>query len=216
METYERTDRTQVRRMPERGHYEKELVHSILDEGLICHLGFVVDGKPLVIPTIYGRLGETLYIHGSVASRMLRSLKDGVDLSLTVTLVDGLVLARSSFHHSMNYRSVVVFGRGRAVMDPGEKETALDAIVDHVVPGRRAEVRKPNAQELAKTLVIAVALEEVSAKVRSGPPLDDEADYELPVWAGVIPLRLAPEPAVPDPKLDPSIAVPEHVLRYAR
>ena len=213
---YEKTDRTEVRRMPERGHYERDVVHAILDEALVCHLGFIADGKPVVIPTIYGRAGETLYVHGSVASRMLRSLKDGVDLSLTVTLIDGLVLARSSFHHSMNYRSVVVFGRGRAVVDSEEKGRALDAIVDHTVPGRRDQVRPPNAKELAKTLVIAVDLELVSAKVRTGPPVDDEEDYDIPVWAGVIPLRLQTEAVVPDPRLDQAIAIPEHVARYAR
>src|SRR5436190_366409 len=184
------TPRTTVRRLAARAVYDREAIYAILDEAYICHLGFVVDGQPFVIPTIHARLGDTLYFHGSAASRMLRSLRDGMDACVTVTLLDGLVLARSAFHHSMNYRSVVVLGRGHEVTDREEKMRALEAIVEHVVPGRAAIVRAPSESELKQTLVIALSLSEASAKVRTGPPIDDEADYALDVWAGVIPIRL--------------------------
>ena len=184
------TPRTTVRRLSDRGVYDRQAIHAILDEALICHVGFVVDGQPVVIPTIHVRVGDTLYFHGSAASRMLRSLRNGVEACVTVTLLDGLVLARSAFHHSMNYRSVVVFGKGREVTDREEKLQALDALVDHVVPGRAAVVRAPNELEIKQTLVIALPLAEASAKVRTGPPVDDEADYALDVWAGVVPMAL--------------------------
>lgn len=182
--------RTTVKRLSTRGAYDRDTVHAILDEAYICHVGFAVDGHPFVIPTIHARVGDTLYFHGSAASRMLRSLRDGVDACVTVTLLDGLVLARSAFHHSMNYRSVVVLGKGREVVDREEKIRALDAIVEHVVLGRTALVRAPNEAELRQTMVISMPLTEASAKVRTGPPIDDEEDYALDVWAGVIPLRL--------------------------
>jgi len=192
------TPRTTVRRLSDRGVYDRQAIHAILDEALICHVGFVVDGQPVVIPTIHVRVGDTLYFHGSAASRMLRSLRNGVEACVTVTLLDGLVLARSAFHHSMNYRSVVVFGKGREVTDREEKLQALDALVDHVVPGRAAVVRAPNELEIKQTLVIALPLAEASAKVRTGPPVDDEADYALDVWAGVVPIRLVKDEPVPD------------------
>ncbi len=181
---------TTVRRLAARGSYDRATIYAILDQALICHVGFVVDGRPLVIPTIHTRIGDTLYFHGSAASRMLRSLRGGVDACVTVTILDGLVLARSAFHHSMNYRSAVVLGKGREVTDRDEKLRALNALVEHVVPGRTAIARPPNGAELKQTLVIALPLAEASAKIRTGPPVDEEADYALDVWAGVVPVAL--------------------------
>ena len=198
MTTIEMTERTRVRRLPKRASYDRETIHAILDEALVCHVGFVVTGAPVVIPTIHWREGDTLYVHGSAASRMLRSLRDGVDACATVTLLDGLVLARSAFHHSMNYRSVVVFGKAREVTGE-EKLRALDGLVEHVVRGRSRDVRPPNEVELKQTLVLALPLEEASAKIRTGGPVDDEEDYALPIWAGVVPLALkAGEPVADD------------------
>ena len=190
-ERYEPTDRTEVKRLPRRGVYARDEIAAILDEGFVCHVGFAVDGQPFVIPTAYARVGESLYLHGSAASRMIRSLADGIDVCVTVTLVDGFVLARSAFHHSLNYRSVVVFGRARPVSDPREKLDALRALTNHLVPGRWDEVRAPNPQELKGTTVLELPIEEASAKVRTGPPIDDEGDLALPVWAGVVPVHLA-------------------------
>ena len=187
--TIDVTDRTRVRRLANRASYDRETIHAILDEALVCHVGFVVDGAPVVIPTIHWREDDTLYVHGSAASRMLRSLKGGVDACVTVTLVDGLVLARSAFHHSMNYRSVVVYGKAREVTGE-EKARSLEQLVEHIAPGRSAEVRAPNEIEMKQTLVIALPLDEASAKIRTGGPVDDEEDYALPVWAGVVPLTI--------------------------
>jgi nitroimidazol reductase NimA-like FMN-containing flavoprotein (pyridoxamine 5'-phosphate oxidase superfamily) len=213
-ERYRRTERTRLRRLPERGTYDRATVHAILDEGFVCHLGFVVDGQPYVIPTGYARVGETLYLHGSTGSRL--GLRPGMDVCVTVTLVDGLVLARSAFHHSMNYRSVMAIGRTRAIGDLEEKEAALRALVEHIVPGRSDEVRGGDHRELAATAVLALPLAEVSAKVRTGPPQDDDPDYDLPIWAGVLPLALTPGAPAPDPVLDPSIPVPGHVAAWSR
>ncbi len=207
------SDRTRVRRLAERGRYETETIHAILDEALICHVGFVVDGRPVVIPTIHWRDGETLYFHGSAASRMLRSLRDGVDACVTVTLLDGLVLARSAFHHSMNYRSVVVFGKAREVRED-EKVRVLDSLVEHVVRGRSKEVRAPNLKELRQTLVLALLIDEASAKIRTGGPVDDAEDYALPVWAGVLPLTLTPGEPIADNGV--SADAPEYVKQYKR
>ena len=207
------SDRTRVRRLAERGRYETETIHAILDEALICHVGFVVDGQPVVIPTIHWRDGETLYFHGSAASRMLRSLRDGVDACVTVTLLDGLVLARSAFHHSMNYRSVVVFGKAREVRED-EKVRVLDSLVEHVVRGRSKEIRAPNLKELRQTLVLALPIDEASAKIRTGGPVDDEEDYALPVWAGVLPLTLTPGEPVAD--VGVTTDAPEYVRAYTR
>jgi nitroimidazol reductase NimA-like FMN-containing flavoprotein (pyridoxamine 5'-phosphate oxidase superfamily) len=207
------TDRTRVRRLPKRADYELETIRSIVDEALICHVGFVVDGLPVVIPTIHWREDDTLYIHGSAASRTLRSLKDGVDACVTITLLDGLVLARSAFHHSMNYRSVVVFGKAREVTGE-EKLRALDGLVEHVVRGRSAEIRPPNEIELRQTLVLALPIEEASAKIRTGGPVDDAEDYALPVWAGVVPLSLVPGIPVPDSGV--AVEVPGYERRYSR
>jgi nitroimidazol reductase NimA-like FMN-containing flavoprotein (pyridoxamine 5'-phosphate oxidase superfamily) len=207
------TDRTRVRRLPDRGAYDRATINSILDEGFICHVGFVADGAPVVIPTGYGRIGETLYIHGSAASRMLRSLQQGIDMCVTVTLVDGLVLARSAFHHSMNYRSVVAFGRATLVEDPAEKLKALTAISEQIVRGRWEDARKPTAQEMKATTVMALPLDEVSAKIRTGPPKDDEEDYALPIWAGVVPIKLEYKEPVADPKLIGGLTVPSYARR---
>ena len=211
---YQRTERTRVRRLPERAAYDRATVHAILDEGFLCHVGFVAGGHPYVIPTGYARVGETVYLHGSTGSRL--GLRPGMDVCVTVTLVDGLVLARSAFHHSMNYRSVMALGRTRAVRDPEEKDAALRALVEHIVPGRTDEVRGADRQELAATAVLALPLDEVSAKVRTGPPKDDDPDYDLPIWAGVLPLALTPGDPVPDPLLGPPVPAPDHVVTWAR
>ncbi len=210
------TQRSLIRRLLQRGQYERQVIYQILDEGLVCHVGFAVDGQPFVIPTAYGRVGDRLYIHGSPASRMLRSLQTGIEVCVTVTLLDGLVLARSAFHHSMNYRSVVIFGTATTVQDAQQKLEALRAFTEHVVPGRWAEVRTPNHQEVQGTLVLSLPLAEASAKVRTGPPLDDEADYSLPVWAGVIPLQLSAATPIPDPRLQTGINLPAYVQNYTR
>lgn len=209
------SERARVRRLPERAAYERERVCAILDEGFICHLAFAGrDGRPVVIPTTYGRDGDTVYVHGSPAAGMVRSLKGGLDASLAVTLVDGLVLARSAFHHSINYRSVVLFGLAREVTDPAEKARALDVIVDHIVPDRRAQLRANTTKEVAATAVLALSLEEASAKVRIGPPVDDEEDMGAEVWAGVLPMALTPGAPIPDAAT--RHPVPEHVARYRR
>jgi uncharacterized protein len=211
---YAPTDRTRLRRLPERGSYDRRTVHAILDEGFLCHVGFVLDGRPCVIPTGYARVGEALYLHGSTGSRL--GLRPGTDVCVTVTLLDGIVLARSAFHHSMNYRSVVVFGRTRRVGDLREKEEALGALVEHIVPGRGADVRAGDRKELAATAVLAVPLDEASAKVRRGNPVDEEEDYDLPVWAGVLPLALVPGAPLPDPRLDPAVPLPPYVSGWRR
>jgi uncharacterized protein len=205
------TPRTQVKRRSQRGNYDRSVINQILDEGLICHVGFVVDGQPFVIPTAYGRIDDQIYIHGSPMSRMLRSLQQGIEVCITVTLLDGLVLARSAFHHSMNYRSVVIFGTAIVVEKPAEKMTALKAFTEHIIRDRWAEVRPPTATELAGTLVLALSLAEASAKIRTGPPVDDEADYALPVWAGELPLRLIADAPVADPRSAEDVAVPEYI-----
>ena len=193
----EQTDRTKVRRLPARAAYDRETIHAIVDEALICHVGFCVDGQPFVIPTIHWRDGDTLYFHGSAASRMLRTLRGGVEACVTITILDGLVLARSAFHHSMNYRSVVAFGTAHEVSDRDEKLRVLGRLMEHITPERAAEVRPPNESELRQTLVLALPLQEASAKIRTGPPIDDEEDYGRAVWAGVIPMAMvkgAPTP----------------------
>src|SRR5204863_3674974 len=201
MNKFPQTGRTTLKRLPYRGSYDRELIDQILDEGFVCHIGFAVGGQPFVIPTGYARVGDKLFIHGSQASRMLRTVGQGIDVCLTVTLIDGLVLARSAFHHSMNYRSVVVFGRAIVVDEREEKLAALRALSDHMIPGRWDDVREPNERELQLTTVLSLPLAEASAKVRTGPPLDDEEDYELDVWAGVIPLRLIANAPTSDPRL---------------
>jgi uncharacterized protein len=211
---YEPTDRTTVKRLPARGVYEKDVVHDILDHGLICHIGFVVDGQPFVIPTSYVRIGETIYVHGSPASRMLQALEQGASVCVTITQIDGLVLARSAFHHSMNYRSVVVFGRASLVDDPEQKREVLHALTDHLIRGRWEEIRQPSAQELKRTLMLAIPIEEASAKIRTGPPLDEEEDYRLSMWAGVVPLAVTAGEPVPDPRLGADVPVPLYAAPY--
>ena len=211
---YQPTERTRLRRLPERGAYDRPSVHAILDEGFICHVGFVVDGQPFVIPTGYARVGDIIYLHGSSGSRL--GLRPGMDVCVTVTLLDGIVLARSAFHHSFQYRSVVVLGRTRLVTDPEEKDTALSALMEHFVPGRSTDVRPGDRRELAATAVLALPLEEVSAKVRTGDPKDEEEDYDLPYWAGILPLTLEPGRPVPDSRLKPGIPVPSYVTAWSR
>jgi nitroimidazol reductase NimA-like FMN-containing flavoprotein (pyridoxamine 5'-phosphate oxidase superfamily) len=202
--------------LPKRGVFDREAVYKILDEAFICHVGFVVDGQPFVIPTGYARVEDQLYIHGSAASRMLRALATGIDVCVTVTLLDGVVLARSAFHHSVNYRSVVVWGKARLVESDAEKMTALEAFTEQVVRGRWAEIRWPNEQELKATSVLALPLEEVSAKVRTGPPLDDEEDMNLSVWAGVVPLSLMAAAPITAPDLRVDVAPPDYARHYTR
>jgi uncharacterized protein len=208
-----KTPRTKLRRLPARGRHDRETLHAILDEGLVCHLGFVHDGRPAVIPTLHARVGDALYLHGSAASRALRTLGQGVDVCLTVTLVDGLVLARSAFHHSINYRSAVIYGTAHAVTDPEEKTAALEAFTEKVLPGRWEHVRWPNRQELKATSVLVLPIEEASAKIRTGPPIDDDEDHALDVWAGVVPLETRALAPLPDDLLRSGIDVPEHVAR---
>jgi len=214
--TFPLTDRTKLKRLPKRGHFDRETVYGILDEGFICHIGFVVDERPVVIPTGYARVEDKLYVHGSQASRMLRTLAGGIDACVTVTLLDGLVLARSAFHHSMNYRSVVVFGRATLVDDPEEKWSALVALSEHIIRDRWKDIREPNDVEMKQTTVLSLMLEEASAKIRTGPPLDDEEDYGLPMWAGVLPLKLIAGEPVNDPRLPEGIDPPEYVTHYRR
>jgi len=210
------TKRTKVQRLPDRGKYDYETIFAILDEAFVCHVGFVIDGQPFVIPTNYGRIGNTLYLHGSSASRMLRTISDGIQVCVTVTLVDGLVLARSAFHHSVNYRSVVILGHANPVESPEEKSRILEVFTNHVVPGRWNDIRQPTDSELKATSVLALPLEEASAKVRVGPPKDEEADYSLPIWAGVLPLTVVPGAPISDPKLIPGLQPPANVRSYSR
>jgi len=211
---YTRTERTRLRRLPKRAHYDRATVHAVLDAGLICHVGYVVDGQPYVTPTCYWRHGERLYWHGSSASRMLRRLREGIPACVTVTHVDGLVLARSGFHHSINYRSVMAFGTARAVADE-DKLAALEDFVEHLLPGRWAELRPPTGQEIKATTVLWMDLEEVSAKIRIGPPVDDEEDYGLPIWAGVVPLATTVDAPEPDPRLLPGLSAPQYLEHLA-
>lgn len=211
------TGRTTLRRHPERGEPDRAALHALLDEALVCHVGLATEEGPVVIPTTHARLGDQLLLHGSPASRLLRgAAREGVPVCVTVTLVDGLVLARSAFHHSVNYRSAVVFGHATPIEDPTAKAEALHRLVEHVVPGRMADARPPSTKELAGTLVLSLPLDEASVKVRTGPPIDDEADLDLPVWAGVLPLSLLPGPPEGDPLQDHRVPVPPYVSRYAR
>src|SRR6266568_8645202 len=208
------TKRTELRRVPDRGSRDWQTIYQILDAGFLAHVGFIVDGQPFVIPTLYGRDGDRLYLHGSAASRMLRELETGIQVCVTVTLVDGLVLARSAFDHSMNYRSVVAFGNARKIADSEQKIRCLRVISEHLIAGRWKEVREPSDKELKATTVLEFSIEEASSKVRSGPPLDDESDYGLPVWAGVLPLEMKCRPPVPDDKLITGVTLPDYVRRY--
>lgn len=210
------TQRTQIKRLPKRANYETQTIYNILDEALICHIGFTVNNQPFVIPTTYGRVEDKLYIHGSPASRMLRTLNQGIEVCVTVTLLDGLVLARSAFHHSMNYRSVVIFGTATLVTDTEEKNEALRAFTEHIIPERWQEIRQPSKQELQGTMVLSLPLTEASAKVRTGNPVDDESDYDLSVWAGVLPLHMVPGKPIADDHLIESIEIPDYVQHYSK
>jgi uncharacterized protein len=215
-ETHIPTPRTRVIRESERGVYDRETAYKILDEGFLCHVGFTVDGQPFVIPTSYGRKGDSLYIHGSAASRMLRQMKEGVPVCVTVTLLDGLVLARSIFNHSMNYRSVVVLGKATLVDDPEEKLAALIVLSEHIIPGRWADSRQPNERELKATSVLRLPIEEFSAKVRQGPAIDDEPDYAFPTWAGVVPLEMVAGKPIDDARLMEGQKIPAYAQHYGR
>ena len=215
-ETQMPTPRTRVVREAHRGVYDRETAYKILDEGFLCHVGFVANGQPFVIPTSYGRKDASLYIHGSAASRMLRQMKEGIPVCVTVTLLDGLVLARSVFNHSMNYRSVVILGKAGLVDDPAEKLEALRLLSEHIIPGRWDDARQPNERELKQTSVLRIPIEEFSSKVRTGPPIDDEEDLSFPTWAGVVPLEMKTGTPENDPTLQPGREVPEYVRSYSR
>jgi hypothetical protein len=210
------TQQNRIRRVPQRGHHDKDTIYRILDEGLVCHVGLVEDHQPVVIPMNYARRDDALILHGAPASRLLKYIQAGHPVCVTVTLLDGLVLARSAYHHSMNYRSVVVFGRGRLIEAEEEKLAALEILSEHILPGRWRDARKPNRQELDATAVVSINIESASAKVRTGPPVDDEEDYQLPVWAGVVPIQQQALPPVSDPRLRKEVRVPTYVSQYRR
>jgi uncharacterized protein len=210
------TGKSKVRRLPKQGSYERELIYKILDEGLVCYVGFAIEGQPFVIPTAYARVADQIYIHGSPIGRMMRSLGSGIEVCITVTLLDGLVLARSAFHHSMNYRSVMIFGTATVVSELDQKIASLQSFTEHIVPGRWSEVRQPNSKELEATVVLALPLIEASAKVRTGHPTDEHEDYDLPIWAGEIPLRLVADSPINDSSLLQGIEPPDYALNYLK
>jgi len=212
----EPTPRTRLARHPERGSYDRDTVYAILDEALICHIGFSVEGQPYVLPTTHARIEDRLYVHGAVSNRMLKSLRSGAPVCVTVTLIDGLVLARSAFHTSMNYRSVVILGNPTEVTDPAHKRSAFNALVEHVMPGRSAQVRSPSEQEILATTVLCLPITEASAKARTGGPIDSEADHALPCWAGVVPLAMRAQAPIPDSRLAAGVTVPREVATYER
>lgn len=213
---FRKTTRNRVRRKPQRGFYDEETIYRIVDEALVCHVGFVEDGRPFVMPTIHARVDNALFIHGAKTNRMLRHIANGDPLCITMTLVDGIVLGRSAFRHSMNYRSVVLFGRGRLVEDKQEKLDGFRAIVEHVVPGRWDDIRKPSTKEMNATSLVAVSIDNASAKIRNEPPLDEERDLQLPIWAGVLPVRQEYLAPVPDANLDEGMTIPDYILPYRR
>lgn len=214
--TYTKSSLTRVRRMPERGHYDAATIYPIIDEAIICHVGIIDDGRPIVIPTIHARIDDTIIFHGAPASRLLKQIQSGAPLCVTVTLLDGLVLARSAFHSSMNYRSAVLFGTGQLIEDIAEKTHAFEAITNHVAQRRWDDVRPMTEVELAATTVVRMRIEAASAKIRTGPPSDDEDDYALPIWAGVLPLRLQPGAPIDDPRLGAGLVPPPIVTHYTR
>jgi len=216
MTDFIRTEKNSIKRLPKRGYYDRETIYRILDEALICHVGFVVDGQPYVIPTNFARLGDHIVLHGAKASRLLKHIEAGHPVCVEATIVDGLVLARSVFHHSVNYRSVVIFGTGRLLKDEREKLAALEVVTEHLVPGRWKEARLPNRKELNATTVVSINIDEASAKVRLGPPVDEEEDYALPVWAGVLPLQETPLAPIQDDRQTADLPVPEYVAGYSR
>lgn len=216
MTKFTKTTRTRIQRLPKRGHYDRETVYRILDEALICHVGFAEEGQPYVIPINFARVEDSIVLHGAKASRLLKHVQAGKPICIEATIVEGLVLARSVFHHSVNYRSVVLFGTGRIVEEEGEKLSALQAITEHLVPGRWQEARLPNRKEMNATRVVAIQIEEASAKVRVGPPVDDQEDYELPVWAGVLPLKEMPLSPIQDELQSTDIPLPDYIKKYSR
>jgi nitroimidazol reductase NimA-like FMN-containing flavoprotein (pyridoxamine 5'-phosphate oxidase superfamily) len=208
------SERVTVRRLGKRGHYDVEIIYQILDDGFICHVGFLINSQPRVIPTAYVRIEDSVYLHGSPGNQMLRALIGGGDICVCVTHVDGLVLARSAFHHSINYRSVVLFGSAHEVSDPAEKSRVLEALSEQIIPGRWSDIRRPTEAELLGTLVVGIRIDEASAKIRTGPPKDDEEDYALPIWAGVLPLHSVADEPIRDPRLPAAIPTPGHVENY--
>ena len=216
MTHFTRTERNRVKRLPKRGHYDRETIHGILDEALICHVAFVEKGQPYVIPINFARIEDRIVLHGAKASRLLKHIEAGHPICVEVTIVDGLVLARSVFHHSLNYRSVVVFGQGRLIEDQQEKLDALQAVTEHLIPGRWQEARLPNRKELNATSVVSINIDEASAKVRVGPPVDEQEDYALPVWAGILPLQESPLPPIHDELQSENIPLPKYVAQYSR
>lgn len=216
MSTFETTARNRVARLPKRGFYDRETIYPIIDEALVCHVSFAIDGQPFVIPTIHARQGDRILLHGLKGGRMLNYIEAGNPVAIAMTIVDGLVCARTAFNHSMNYRSVVVFGRGRALQEPAEKLEALRCFSEHVIPGRWVDVRAPNEKELKMTSIVGIDIEQASAKMRQGPPGDDGEDLEFPVWAGVLPLPIVPQPGVTDPKQTVAYPMPDCVKNYRR
>jgi nitroimidazol reductase NimA-like FMN-containing flavoprotein (pyridoxamine 5'-phosphate oxidase superfamily) len=216
MTHFAKTTKNRIKRLPERGHYDRETIYRILDEALICHVGFVQNEQPFVIPINFARVDDSIVLHGAKGSRLLKHVEAGNAVCVEATIVDGLVLARSVFHHSVNFRSVVLFGKGRVVQDEQEKLSALKAITDHLIPGRWQETRQPSRKELNVTSVVSISIEEASAKVRIGPPADDQEDYALPVWAGVLPLQETPLPPIRDELLPDHISLPEYIAVYSR
>ena len=216
MTEFTRTERNRIKRLPKRGHYDRGTIYRILDEALICHVGFVEKGLPFVIPTNFARVDDTIVLHGAKASRLLKHIEAGHPICVEVTIVDGLVLARSVFHHSVNYRSVVLFGKGRLIEDEQEKLEALHAVTEHLIPGRWQEARLPNRKELNATSVVSIKIDEASAKVRIGPPIDEEEDYSLPVWAGILPFEELPLSPIRDDLQSEEIPLPDYVAQYTR
>src|SRR5580700_5281989 len=208
------TSRTRVKRLPKRASYDRDAIYAILDSALVCHVGFAIDGQPYVIPTLHVRIADRLFIHGSAASRMLGAAAEGTPIAVAVTHIDGLVLARSAFHHSVNYRSLVILGAATLVTEPAEKLAVMKGLIDHVVPGRWEHIRHPNDKELAATSVLSIPIAEASAKIRSGDPIDDEADYALPIWSGQVPFATRTLTPLVDARLDASTAIPAHVTEY--
>ena len=216
MTQFTKTAKNRIKRYPQRGHYDHETIYRILDESLICHVGFVENGQPYVIPTNFARVEDHVVLHGAIASRLLKHVESGHPICVEVTIVDGLVLARSIFHHSVNYRSVVLFGKGHLIEEEQEKLTALQAIAEHLIPGRWQEARRPNRKELNATRVVSIKIDEASAKVRMGPPIDEQEDYALPVWAGVLPLQELPLSPIRDELQSQDVPLPEYIAGYSR
>jgi nitroimidazol reductase NimA-like FMN-containing flavoprotein (pyridoxamine 5'-phosphate oxidase superfamily) len=216
MSIFSITHRNEIKRLPERAHYEESTIYSIIDEALYCHVGFIQENQPFVIPTLYARMEDNIILHGSKISRLMQHIHAGNEICIAITILDGLVLARSAYHHSMNYRSVVLFGRGKPVQSDEEKQRALQALMDHMMPGRWDDIRKPNQKELDATMVVSIPIEDASAKIRKGPPIDDGQDDDFPLWVGLIPMYQATSPPQSDPKVKGAVSIPEYILQYER